>query len=428
MSRPHGKLAALVVLLLAFGNCDDEDPPKPADGGVDRPRDGQVADTASSDGPARDGPAADTRPDTPVDSPSDAPVADTRSPADMADVPPSCGLPGLPCCGKDNTCLNGGCCAQFTGGIQTCVAAGSACYSNTSRDGGPTGGGLCMGGLCSGCGDFLNQVCCQRNICTGANLLCDTGDNLCKECGTTGNPCCIYRATDPGEADGRECKGMNVCVGPEDTLGTCAPCGGTGQPCCKGRGCANGGCCVGEEEDEQTCVAANATCGGGNGTCMAGKCSACGNPAQQCCPGEICYDSNHFCDDDDEECEPCGAAGQPACPGNVCLVAGLCHNGAGGCINTGAVCGTDAAKTCNADGTCGPAGMICGGLNQPCCGTGMDLFCTKSGTTCLRPAAGSAEMPKCIACGNLEDPCCGPDNTCRAGECETEQAIPRCED
>src|SRR5262245_8166964 len=110
MSRSHGRLSALIFLTLVFGNCGDEEEPA-VDGGGGRAGsttpDTGPADTGSGgSGPdaSRDGPA----PDSAADKPVDGPTPDTLGPEARPD---NCGTPGKPCCGKDNTCFDGACCA-----------------------------------------------------------------------------------------------------------------------------------------------------------------------------------------------------------------------------------------------------------------------------------------------------------------------------
>jgi hypothetical protein len=347
---------------------------------VDLGNDTPVAVDADSPAEGSDT-AVDTTSDTPLDS-----GHDTSS--------PTCGAPGQPCC-ADNTCSAGGCCASGNGNTPRCVASGAAC--STSGGG---NGGTCSNGVCSGCGAALNQPCCAGQICGGANLACTQGQ--CRQCGGMGEPCCA----------GATCGSGFSCNGT-----TCIACGGPDEPCCEKRSCKNDSCCVRQNNGRDDCLIVGDTCplsGPGNaGTCMAGKCSGCGQSGQACCNGNLCDDPAQACIAG--KCQGCGGVGQAACQGNLCS-GGSCVDSAGTCIAVDTACGQDSG-TCTAEGGCNKGNVHCGGLDQPCCGVGVapaGVFCTKPGTTC-GPGIIAANR-RCVPCGGLGQACCGEDE-CRVGTC-----------
>jgi hypothetical protein len=98
--RAMFRKALLTVLLVSVAGiaCDDDDTPRPRDGGTDARRDGgtdardgaaadRTPDTAKVDGPAPDAGAPDRTPDTAVDRPVDTPVATPDAPPDTSPTP-----------------------------------------------------------------------------------------------------------------------------------------------------------------------------------------------------------------------------------------------------------------------------------------------------------------------------------------------------
>jgi hypothetical protein len=81
------------------------------------------------------------------------------------------------------------------------------------------------------------------------------------------------------------------------------------------------------------------------------------------------------------------------------------------------------AGTCTDTGSCSNNGTACGGVGQPCCGTGFNEYCSKSGTTCVDPANGP---PVCMACGGPGQRCCDPGNTCATGTCSSQFGVGMC--
>jgi hypothetical protein len=104
----------------------------------------------------------------------------------------------------------------------------------------------------------------------------------------------------------------------------CAQCGGAGQACCPTTGCANGGCC--DQDNNTTCIAANAACPMNEGVCTGGGCQGgtCGKLGQACCGNNVgCTEALTDCRNN--VCTACGGSGQACCPNDVCAM-GACAN------------------------------------------------------------------------------------------------------
>lgn len=232
--------------------------------------------------------------------------------------------------GSAVTC-SGGTCAlaggSSSGGFDQSSGGGSSSGgSGGSSDSGS--GGTASGGS-SGSG-FDASINGPYDPCAGK-----TGDGG-GSCGTTCQPCC------PGD----QCQNTGLwCV-----ARVCSPCGGVGQPCC-GNTCKAGNICI--------AVGATATC------------SACG------APGEIACGTMPQCTSLDDEVIPLGpldycinnlSTAQTGQPGERCATS---------CVDAKHACYTPPSSG-NGSGLC----VVCGGLDNPCCGTACGGGLTCKGGLC----------------------------------------------
>ena len=331
-------------------------------------------------------------------------------------VPPTCGVAGLPCC--NGTTCSSGCC---DGGVKMCVAVGAACSS-------ASGSQVCKPtGACGACG-ATGQPCCASNLCVGGGC-CATltaGGNQCVasgasppaqsgmvcsngaivHCGLVGSPCCPVTGCSGGACcDGNLCIGVGVtCASTFNacSASSCSLCSSMGPPCFQPCGGLNQACCVGGHSSSSYCTALDLTCVT-SAMVSTTACVACGQPGQNCCPGNSCG-GNGCCD------RGVLLNGQPTCVAS----SGNCSSGQGACDEGGCAGGTcgkarqspcgsgldcTAALTIKSNGVCNP----CGGLLQACCaGT--------NGGTCEPPFA-CASNSTCQLCGGNGQPCC-PGSQC----------------
>ena len=163
------------------------------------------------------------------------------------------------------------------------------------------------------------------------------------------------------------------------TAGSCGGCGGLGQTCCS-----------------STCTAAGTAC-------VSGVCARCGGVGDPCCarstnstapidpntgrtsgvcsaPGLICGGTGR--------CVTCGNPNEPCCPDNSCGGAGCCF--AGLCVGAGATCDQHRRYAEHGRNLRGGPLLLCGGRDQPCCGTGVTPPATNVGRSARAAVAGPA--------------------------------------
>jgi hypothetical protein len=133
-----------------------------------------------------------------------------------------CGGSGQPCC-EGNLCDDGGCCDWIPWDeSRSCVADGDSCAETEGTcSAGACGGGTCGlvglpccgrwggsctgpyatcdGAACTGCGG-LGQTCCPSAVGAwcGAPYVCSRDGDECVECGGRDQPCCQGGVCDPG--------------------------------------------------------------------------------------------------------------------------------------------------------------------------------------------------------------------------------------
>ena len=338
----------------------------------------------------------------------------------------TCGVSGLPCCGRTQTggrwtgtCIDSEC-DETSGLCGPCGLAGqSCCGSGGSQSGTCNSFSYCTScsthpllGCCASCGS-VGARCCPASAPSPCLSGAQCGSSgWCEECGRSiDGPCCPDHScptTDINQA--------RVCV-----ADTCQYCGWVGQFCCVGGSCAGGiaACNFATNRCEscgglgQLCCDGVSPCGSGL-VCDGGRCGPpCGQTGQPCCSGRLCTTMD-VCDASNICVQSCGRSGEPCCVGRVC---------------TNATDACDAANVCSA----------CGGPGQPCCANkrcnaGSGCFadvCQSCGTNGLRccPATAPATAAECFEAGTACDlasltckPCGYPSAPCCGSSCDSWQA------
>jgi hypothetical protein len=292
-------------------------------------------------------------------------------------------------------CTDGRCCAGTCGPCERCTGAQGTCQL-------PSGVRVCgsqcksTNECCQACNNECSPCDAAANQCRPRNnMSCDGGQGTCNASGTCVPNCrpmacqptnecttsmtvCPSGQCRPTHHNGRSCMDGN---GTCNSSGTCVPnCGAGGQVCCDNR-CNNGFIC---NQDS-------------------GRCEACGEINQMCCPpsgggpldGDRCK-AGAGCNNGTSRprfCEACGSEGQacctatPKCQGNLqCISPGFCTNNENcgqhdqPCC-AGRTCDDPDSLFCNGVDFC-VSRFQCGGLNQ-----GED-WCCQSEPRC-RPVPGS---------------------------------------
>jgi len=237
-----------------------------------------------------------------------------------------------------------------------------------------------------------------------------TTTTTCGNGQTTCSNVCVTTATDPKNcgACGTACASGQSCSNGQCAAGSCS----NGQTTCSGS-------CVNTATDNNNCGGCGKACATGqtcaNGSCGSAQPSACSSGISSC--SGVCTDLKT----DNQNCGSCGnlcncASWAP--DGINCLAPGFCVNGACGCSSGWTMCGGYCSDFQTDILNCGSCGHACGG-GQTCragvCMANLALPCPLSGQTrCSGTCVDTqTDHGNCGACGYA----CGSAQTCTNGNC-----------